>query len=490
MRLRVFTAGLSTETNTFAPWLTGRSAFEAEGVFRGDATTAGLGPECLVARLYRNLCARDGHAFVEGLFANAQPSGPTVQSVYEGYRDEIVDQLRREGPFDLVLLELHGAMVATACEDCEGDLIAHVRAAVGDQAVIGVELDPHCHLSEAMVGQADVVILMKEYPHSDFLERGRELYDLCVGKRLGRVRPMSALFDMRMVGFYPTTSEPMASLLETLRAAEAEPDVLSVSFAHGFPWGDTPSTGSRLLAITDGDPELAESVARRLGMMIYAQREALLPRYPCITQALQRAVEFDGRVVLADVADNPGGGAPGDNPTLLRAILAAGVRDAAVGCFWDPIAVQACEGAGVGTTFPLRLGGKCGLASGDPLDLLVTVRAARDNHEQSGLGSAREPFGRSVWVETQGVDVVITSVRAQTYHPNAFTGLGVELDRKRLIAVKSSQHFRAGFSPIADLIIQVATPGAIQMNFAEIGYSRKRDLTYFPRVADPLSARL
>lgn len=485
--MRIFTAGISTETNTFAPWPTGLRGFEEGGLFRGDASSAGEGADNLVARLYQELASADGHDFVESVFATAQPSGPTLQSVWEALRDEIVDSVRAEGPFDVILLMLHGAMVATGYDDCEADLVARLRKACGLDTAIGVELDPHCHLSQELVDNADAVILMKDYPHIDYIERARELYAICTAKAQGRLHPVSALFDCRMIGFYPTTSEPMAGLLHQLREAEHRPGVLSVSFAHGFPWGDTADTGSKMLVIADGDRTLALRTAEELGRLVYAQREALLPRMPETEEALDLAAATAGLVVLADTADNAGGGAPSDNVSLLRAMLARGVRQAVLGAIWDPMSAQACAEARVGAHFALRLGGKCGEASGDPLDVVATVRAVREQHDQQGLGDAREPMGLSVWLECNGIDVVVNSIRTQVFAPDAFTGLGIELDDKRLIVVKSSHHFHALFAPIADRIISVATPGAIQMNFAGIDYRKRRDLNFFPREHDPLA---
>jgi len=484
--MRIFTAGISTETNTFAPWPTGLRGFEEGGLYRGTASSADNGTNGLVARLFKELAALDGHDFVEGLFANAEPSGPTVQHVWEALRDEIVSQVRAEGPFDVILLLLHGAMVATGCDDCEADLITRLRATCGPDTTIGVELDPHCHLGQALVDAADAVILMKEYPHVDYVERARELYGICVGKAQGVVRPVSALFDCRMIGFYPTTGAVMSELLAHLREAERRPGVLSVSFVHGFPWGDNAETGSKMLVITDGDEALAARTAEELGRRIYAQREALLPCMPGIDEALDQAATLPGCVVLADTADNPGGGAPGDNVSLLRAMLARGIQRAALGAIWDPMSALVCAEAGIGASLMLRLGGKCGESSGDPLDLKVTVRAVDPSHFQIGLGGSPESMGLSVWLACDGVDVVVNSVRGQVFSPNAFTGLGIDLRDKRLIAVKSSHHFHARFAPIADTIIPVATPGAIQMNFAEVDYRKRFDLNYFPRVREPL----
>jgi microcystin degradation protein MlrC len=485
--MRLFTGGIITETNTFAPWPTGRRGFSEIGPFHGDATTRGRDDETgILASLWQQLATRDGHEFIEGLFAHAQPSGPTLQSIYEEYRECLLADLRRRMPVDVALFFLHGAMVATACDDCEGDILSRARAIAGPEAKIGALLDPHCHLTPQMIAAADAIVLMKEYPHTDYPERGHELYAICTRAAQRQSRPVMHLFDCRMVGFYPTTTEPMAGLVRRMHEAERRAGVLSVSFGHGFPWGDTPETGSKVLAIADGDASLAESVAAEIGHAIYDRREALLPRYPDIPTALARARDHDGVVVLADTADNAGGGAPSDNVSLLRAMLQAGVRQAAYGCIWDPMTVHACAEAGIGARLPLRLGGKCGLASGEPLDVIATVRSIVPDHSQQGLGPGRCRMGDSVWLEIGGLDVVVMSVRTQTFSPDAFTGLGIDLSSKRLIAVKSSWHFQANFGPLADELIAVATPGAIQMNFAAIDYRKKRDQAFFPRVPDPL----
>lgn len=486
-RLRVFAAGLQMETNTFSPWPTGMRGFEEGSLRRGADVFQGAGPDHMTARRWRDLCGRDGHEFIASLFAWAQPSGPVVHSVYETLRDEILADLRAAGPIDVALLFLHGAMVSTGCEDCEADLARRAREIVGAEAVIGVELDPHCHLSQALIDVTDAVILMKHYPHDDHLERGAELYDLCMGTAERRIRPCSALFDCRMVGFYPTTREPMSGLVARFKAVEQEAGVLSVSFAHGFPWGDTPDTGSRVLVVTDNDPALASALAERVGREVFALRDSLLPKFPNLETALDEAAATDGLVVIADTADNAGGGAPGDNTSLLRVMVERGIRDAALAAIWDPIAASICAEAGVGAQLKLRLGGKSGPASAAPLDAEVTVRAVRERHTQTGLGGSRSAMGRSVWLDIGGVDVVVNSIRTQVFSPDAFTGLGIELASKRLVAVKSSQHFQTGFAPIASKVIQAATLGAIQMNFADLPYAKKMSLNYHPRVADPFA---
>jgi microcystin degradation protein MlrC len=183
-------------------------------------------------------------------------------------RDEILSQLRAAMPVDGVLLGLHGAMVAHGYDDCEGDLIARVREIVGEKTVIGVELDPHCHLTEQRVRGADIIILFKEYPHIDFAERAEELVTLVVKAIRGNIRPKMSLYDCRMIDVFPTTREPGIGFVAKMKNLEGRDGVLSVSLGHGFWQGDVPEHGTRVLVVTDnakdkGDTRSPARSARR-----------------------------------------------------------------------------------------------------------------------------------------------------------------------------------------------------------------------------------
>lgn len=483
--MRIFLGGLATETNTFAPWPTGQADFDRLS-FSGDASQVDAGTAGTVARTWRTLAKLDNFDVTEGLFASAEPSGPTIQSVYEALSSQLLDDIRSAGKLDVILLLMNGAMVSTDCDDCEGDLVMRIRALVGDDVMIGVLLDAHCHLTTNLVETADVTVLLKSYPHDDYVPRATELYKLCVRAARREIRPVARTFDCRMVGIYPTTNERMACLVAALSEAETRPGILSASLAHGFPWGDTPDTGAKALVVTDDDAVLARREAERLGRLMHDARQELMPRLWSIDQALDVSLKTAGMVLIADTADNAGGGAPSDNVSLLREVLRREMKDVVSGCYWDPVAVQVCANAGVGAKIALRLGGKSGAASGDPIDIVATVKAVREAHDQTGLGGARAPFGYSVWLKINNrVDVVVTSLRHQTISPDAFTGLGLNLASKKLIIVKSSRQFETAFQPIADLVLPVATPGALQMDFVSIAYRKRRDLNFHPRIAAP-----
>jgi len=484
--MKLFMAGLVTETNSFSPIPTGRLAFEEGGVSHGDATAGPVQYWTAALHIWKELAVARGWQVTESLMASAQPAGPTVRAIYEGFRDEILADLRAAMPVDIVLLNMHGAMIADGYDDCEGDLIAHCRAIAGDKAVIGGLLDPHSHLTEQMMDKATLLVPYKEYPHVDVPERARDLFELAADAAEGKTHPVMRDHDCKIICALHTPYEPMRGFVDAMSAREGKNDILHVGLIHGFPWGDHPRTGARSLVITDGDAAAAEALAKELAADLFARRGGLNRHHPDIETALDRAMENpSGPIVLADVADNAGGGAPGDATFLLRAILDRGISNAVVGIIWDPMAMRICREAGEGAALTLRLGGKHGPMSGDPLDLDVVVRRLSGDLTQR-FGDLPLPLGNMAWLECAGVDIVVNDVRTQTFHPEAYTGLGIDLASKKLVCVKSSQHFHAGFAPIAAEVIHVATPGSITPDYAGIPY-RNRKPDYWPRMEDPFA---
>jgi len=486
--MRIFTGAIVTETNTFSPIPTGLEAFELNGLQHGGRSPIETSNEFAALVRWREMASAGGDRVAESVAGFAQPGGPTVRHVYEALRDELLDDLRRALPVDFVLLYLHGAMVAQGYDDCEGDILTRVRELCGRDAVIGAELDPHSHLTQAMLDSANAIVAYDEYPHTDVLPRAEDLYRLCMAAARKEIRPVSRVFDCRMTAIYPTSLSPMREFVDRLKRARTG-KVLSTSLIHGFPWGDVAEAGTKMLAICDGDAALADRIASGMGREFYSLRESVRLH----TQEIDRALEAGhaaGKypIVLADVADNPGGGAPGDATFLLQRLIERGEEGVVTGAYYDPLAVQLCFEAGEGAHVDLRIGGKMGVASGQPVDLRVRVRGLRERHEQDSMDdSAPSALGRCAWVDTGKIQLLLASIRSQIFAPNAFTGIGIALDRARIVTVKSSHHFYGKFAPIAGVVFHVDSPGALRMDFAAIPY-RKRDPVYWPRVADPWAA--
>jgi microcystin degradation protein MlrC len=486
--MKIFIAALDTETNTVAPLPTGALAFAEGFVAHGNATA--LPENYCSAQLYvwRRRAAALGWDIAESLCAYAEPGGITARPVYEGFREEILADLRRAMPVDAVLLALHGAMVAEGYDDCEGDLLAAVRAIVGPDVPVGAELDLHCHLTAAMMQAATVLVAYKEYPHVDIPERAEHLFTLIADAATGLTRPVMAAFDCRMIGSFRPTAQPMRGFVDQMIAQEGRDGILSLSLAHGFPWGDVADVGVKTWAVTDGDPDRAAAVARHYGEALFGLRKEVAPAFLTIDAALEVALDLSverthGPVVIADVADNPGGGAPGDATFFLARVRERRMTGVMLGYFWDPIAVRFCFEAGLGATLGLRVGGKCGAASGLPVDLRVTVMGLAEQVTQR-FGAAPVPMGPSAWVRAEGIDLVLCSLRTQTFHPEAMAALGLDPTTPRIMVVKSIQHFHAGFAPIASEILYASSPGALSQDFATFPYT-KRQGRYWPRDEDP-----
>ena len=486
--MKVFIACLGTETNTFSNMPTGLINFQETMLYHGDATRDSTALFAMPLIIWREKAEAVGAEVVESLAAFAQPAGPTMRTVYEDFRSEILTDLATAMPVDLVLLCLHGAMVADGYDDCEGDLTQRVRQIVGPDTVIGVELDLHCSITQTLTDHADVIITFKEYPHIDPPDRAHELFDVCWQTLQGEVKPVMNLHDLQMISMWRTPVEPAASIVREMHELETRDTVLSVSHAHGFPWGDVPDASAKLLVVTDNDIETGRKIASDLAETIWSLRDETHPTGLSIDEAFDTALASEsGPIIMADHADNAGVGAPSDSTYILQAILDKNVENVASGFYWDPVAVRFCVEAGEGTEFTLRIGGKVGKGSGQPVDLPITVRKIVSNAEQS-FGQAKQTMGCGVWVSAaNNLDIFLNSIRTQTFHPDAFEQFGLKLSDKKIVVVKSTQHFYAGFAPIAESVLYVSAPGSINMNFTEIGFKKFTD-PYWPKVADPRSA--
>ncbi len=490
--MRIFTASLATETNTFSPVPTDRASFEmAFYAAPGDhPATPTLCSSPMVA--LRRRAAAENLTLIEGTATWAEPGGLIQRQTFEALRDEILDQLRAALPVDAVILGLHGAMVAQGYEDCEGDLLAQVRAIVGPDVVVAAELDPHSHLTPKRVAASDILAAFLEFPHTDFYERGEHVVELGLRAARGEVRPVISTFDCRMIQVLPTSREPMRSFVDRIKALHGRDGILSISVIHGFMAADVPELGARILVVTDDRKPEGDALAERLGRELHAIREQaameMLDPDAAIAKGLALHAADPGRpAVLADIWDNPGGGVAGDGTTILNRLLASGVHRLGVATIWDPIAVTFCRAAGEGAEIKLRFGGKAGAEAGPPIDADIRVLKAVAEAWQS-FGPSRVPLGPSAVVRLAGteVDVILNTNRTQTFEPDIFTNLGIDPFAKDLLLVKSTNHFHAGFAPMAAGIVYVTAPSSYPSDPRLTDYKRlTRPL--WPRVADPFA---
>ncbi|MCT2532108.1 M81 family metallopeptidase [SAR92 clade bacterium H231] len=507
--MKIFSACLATETNTFSPIPTGQNDFFT--VLNDDIVIGAHNfDEIPPFALWHKKALARGDEFIFSLFAFAQPSGLTTKTAYQTLRDEVLTELQIAGPVDIVLLYLHGAMVANGYDDCEGDLLYKVRSIVGPEVVIAVELDLHCHLSEQMLKQSDIIITFKEYPHVDIDARAEELFNLAIDTQQKKCGPTMAMYDCHMMGMYPTTTREMRGFIAAMTEAEQQEGVLSVSFAHGFPFGDVPEAGGKILVVTDNNIPLAKSLAKTLGRQVFALRHGIgfptLPQEEAMTRATS-AIALRGcsttaneseqkPVVIADQSDNPGGGAPGDATYTLAWLLEHHIQNVGMAIFYDPQVVRLAQAAGEGAQLSIRFGGKLGVTSGSPLDIDVTVGMIKENYQhrfpQIDPATCQEskpvywPVGDTVALHCQGIDLIVSSERSQCFSPCIFGDFGITAKEKSLLVVKSIQHFYGAFAPIASEVIYMAAPGAVPPIVQQIPYKRVNTGDMYPWIDSPL----
>ncbi len=455
--MRIFTAALATETNTFSPIAIDRRAFEAS-LYAPPGTHPDAPTLCTAPiTVGRRVCRERGWELIEGTAAWADPAGLVNRQTFEVLRDEILGQLRAAPSVDAVVLGLHGAMVAAGYDDPEGDLLTRVRDIVGPDIPVCAELDPHSHLTAKRVAAADWFVAFKEFPHTDFVARAEDLWEIAVKRLTGTAKPQMSVFDCRMIDVFPTSQQPMRGFVDRMLEIErSDPKVLSVSLIHGFMAGDVPEMGTKMIVVTDGDKAYGDALAERLGREVFALRGTVMMEQATVEDALDRAESARGQpVIIADMWDNPGGGTAGDSTVLLAAMLERGITDAAIATIWDPVAVQICSSAGEGADIPLRFGAKSAPGTGDPIDAIVRVVKVVPN-AQTRFGESDVPFGDCVVIDVAGIAVILNTVRAQCFDRSVFDVMGVDPERKRLLVVKSTNHFYASFSQFAAEIIWCA----------------------------------
>ncbi len=483
--MRIFSAVLATETNTFSPIYVDRRAFEASLYAppgqHPETPTLCSAPITVGRRVTREL----GWTLIEGTSAWADPAGLVNRHAYETLRDEILDQLRDAMPVDGVVLGLHGAMVADGYDDPEGDLLANIRSIVGSDRLICAELDPHSHLTTKRLEAADFFVAFKEFPHVDFVDRAEDLWRIAVARLQGRVNPVMSVFDPRMIDIFPTSQEPMRGFVDRLSKIEAaDPQVLSLSIIHGFMAGDVPEMGTKVVVVTDGQSDKGDQLAKQIGMELFALRGTLMMPQVGVAQALDQAVSSSRKpVVVADMWDNPGGGTAGDGTIILSELLSRNLPNTAVGTIWDPVAVRACMAAGQGAKIALRFGAKSAPGTGDPIDATVSIERVVPGAEMR-FGESRVPMGDSVWIKVRGIDVILNSTRSQSFDPSLFSVLGIDPEKRDILVIKSTNHFYNSFSQIAGRIIYCSAGSPYPNDPTKTSY-RKAPRDIWPIVSDP-----
>lgn len=477
--MRIAFAGFLHESHSFAPRATGWPEFLHPGglpeLMRGEQMRERLRGTSTCAGAAMEEAA--GHDCVPLAWCFANPAGPVTREAFERITAIICAALSDAMPVDAVFLDLHGAMVSDDFPDAEGEVIRRVRAILGHSVPIAVTLDPHANMTRAMCEGADVVVPYRTYPHVDMRAVGRRALRLLV-QRAGRGRPWAMAFRELDV-LIPITSqctmvEPMAGVMAAReRLAEG---VAELAYCFGFPYADFPGCGQAIACWAETEAQAA-AAADALAAEIAARETAFTGGVLEAPEAVAQALALAGSgkpVVIADTQDNPGGGGHGDTTGLLAELLRQGAEGAALAPMNDAAAAAACHAAGEGATITLDLGGK---SDGAPLRVTgVVERLADGRFTLEGPMGAGNPadLGPSALLRVGGVRVLVVSRKIQAHDQALFRMLGVEPAEQRILALKSSVHFRAHFQPIAAAVLVAAAPGPVVADPATLPFRHLR----------------
>jgi microcystin degradation protein MlrC len=483
--MRIAIGGFLHETHSFAPLPTGWKDFAEPGGWpapqRPGGLLEGLRGTGVPAAGAIEAGERSGLRLAPLSWAFANPAGPVTAEAFERVAAWIVSDLSAamaQEPLDGIYLDLHGAMVADAFPDAEGELLRRVRAVAGPDMPITCSLDPHANLTAAMVEHADAVSPFRTYPHVDMKQAGARALRLLL-ERIRRCRRFARAY--RQVDFWlPITSQctlvpPMSEVFAERERIATRHGVAELAFCFGFPYADFPGCGMAIAAYA-ADQAAADAAADEfLALLNRRERDfagEILPADRAVAEAMK--VQATRPVVLADTQDNPGGGGHGDTTGLLAELVRQGARQAVVGSINDAESAAACHKAGEGATLSLRLGGK---SDGAPLDVTARVlRLSNGRFTCTGAMAGGNPadLGPSALIAIGGVKAIVTSRKMQAYDLALFRHIGVEPAKERIVAVKSSVHFRADFQPIAERVLVVAAPGPVVADPATLPFRNLR----------------
>ena len=487
-RKLIAVGGFQHETNTFAPHLAPYEAFERAdswpGLTIGEPlieTMAGLN---IPLSGFIETAQRSGHRLQPLCWCAAEPSSYVTRDAFERVAEIICSGLRTDALPDAVYLDLHGAMVTEHYQDGEGELLRRVREIVGPSIPVVISLDLHANVTEGMVEHSDAMTIYRTYPHLDMAATGARAFELLefllAGHKLHKA--------MRKIPFlFPLTSqctdfEPCRSLYGGLDAMSLRPGVSDVDFATGFPPADIAECGAAVVAYGE-DEAVVEAIADQLYQQVLDAEADFTFATFSPDEAVQRAMnnDSDKPVVLADAQDNPGAGGTADTTGLLDALVTRGARQAVLAVLYDPDVAAQAHAAGVGATLQAELGGKSGFPGVRPYAAKFAVEALGDGRfvftGAMNLNSHAELGDMAllrVIDDNSEVRVVVGSARAQCLDLAMIRHLGIEPTEQKIVAVKSTVHFRADYDPIAAETLVVISPGANYCRLADMEYKNLR----------------
>jgi len=483
---RIAVGGFLHETNTFAPTKAGYADFVHGGGWPAMAHGAD------VLKTMRNInvglagfiadAETRGWNLIPTISCGASPSAHVTKDAFERIAAEMIDGIAKAGPLDAVYLDLHGAMVTEHLDDGEGEILARVRQAIGNDLPLVVSLDLHANVTPQMVQHADALIAYRTYPHIDMADTGRAAAKHLALLLDGKQRFAKAFRQLPFliaISWQCTFDQPCKGIYDKLAAMENDA-VPTLSFAPGFPAADFEGCGPTVFAYgrTQAD---ADRAADAVAALVISHENDFDGRIYSPDDGVRHAMELAKRaskpVVIADTQDNPGAGGDSDTTGMLRALVHNNATRATTGVIYDPVSAKAAHAAGEGATVTLALGGKSGIAGDAPFEASFVVEKLSDGKFTAPgpyYGGRDMDMGPSACLRIGDVRVVVSSHKAQLADQSMYRYVGIEPTEQAILVNKSSVHFRADFEPIAETLLICAAPGAMPADTASLPWTRLR----------------
>lgn len=482
--IRVAVGGIGHETNTFAAGRTGLNDFRSRAFLAGERLLRhARASDSAIGGIIDGLEARRVE-IVPLLFASAYPGPIVSRSAFSSLVSDLTGRLRdavARGHLDGVILSLHGAMVAEGADDAEGALLAAIRRIIGADVPLVIVLDFHANISASMVQNANLLIGYDTYPHLDTRERGLEAVAHWetmhrTGNRPERlVRALPMLVPLPAQRTTPRTA--WTNLLARAHELEQERGIIAITVAGGFPYSDVAFAGPSIVIACDHADRRIERYADELALILWNEREAFVEPMLTIPQAVDAAVGLGaGPVVIADTGDNPGAGATGRDATLLAELVDRAVERSIVAAIPDRVAIAHAYSAGIDGAFELSLP-VGGWPDWRMRRFAVTVVRLADGVFTNGgpmASGAITRIGRTALVSAEGVLVMLCEEPVQVIDPAIFTMIGLDPIELRILGIKSSVHYRAGFAPIATAMIDADCGGLSSSALERFPYRKLR----------------
>lgn len=485
--MRIAIGGFSHETNCFGPVPFPREVFE----------WCITGPEYYVARNTGVRSAGGGYIdeaevqcaqLVFGPLGVRNPSAPVVQDAFEDYLKDLVDafwQAHCQQPLDGILLSMHGAGVTQGFDDLEGETLRAVRQRFGDAMPIAIHLDLHANYSEEMRALSNISVGYKSYPHVDIYETARDTLRLLCQMIREKACYRQALVSLPWLlapGFGVTLSGAGHDVQQLSKRLVAEnDDLLDATFFHGFAYADVAFAGASVVTVARTE-EAAQRFAKELARYAWSRRKDFIAPINSAEKAMELAEAAEGLALVHESSDNPGGGTPGDGTHLLREMLKRDLPSA-FGFIRDEEVVKQAVQAGVGSTISCRLGGKTDTLHGAPIELeKAYVKAISDGHyiQKNPMGKgAKDSLGTTVLLVVGNVQIVVSGALTQTKDDGPFTTVGVDWRELKVLALKSTHHFKGWWYDKVNTIIPCDSPGVHSSDLSVFNF-KKANKNHYP----------